>query len=457
MSTTLGMKPWWFTGVLFRRIARETAMRCRGFWLPVLAVTVWASSAGSDARADEYWVETVDWLPTSTVRVLPSSYIVPTSYIAPTVYSTAYVVDRPLTPTSYVVPSYYETRFRRSLFGRRLIPTGRTYYTPTTLVTSSQYFPTTVYYPTSYFVPTTYRTVLPTVLDRSVVATEYVRESSACCPDATPVAMAPTRAIAPERSSSSAEVRSRRPEVQSEPQYEDDDPALSSDVPEPTPAPPAPAARPRTPQTNPSIRQPAEAPKAAETKAAETPKAVETPGPAQEPGGSPPDVPPAERRDTPPRPDDAAKAADPTTPSLAPDKPKAPAGDDDYLNGLAPAPTIPDDAEIRSESRKPVFDPSRAFRTSTRNVLFGRVRERETREPEENVRVVLSSRTRAFDDKEAWTDAFGRFAVRVPDGDWTVKVTMPSGRVYAVSEITVSNGEVSDERGRDIPSLTITR
>ena len=40
--------------------------------------------------------------------------------------------------------------------------------------------------------------------------------------------------------------------------------------------------------------------------------------------------------------------------------------------------------------------------------------------------------------------AFGRFAVKVPDGDWVVKVTMPSGRVYPVSEITVSNGMITD-------------
>jgi hypothetical protein len=34
---------------------------------------------------------------------------------------------------------------------------------------------------------------------------------------------------------------------------------------------------------------------------------------------------------------------------------------------------------------------------------------------------------------------------------------MPSGRVYAVSQITVSNGLITDDIGRDIPSLIITR
>ena len=57
----------------------------------------------------------------------------------------------------------------------------------------------------------------------------------------------------------------------------------------------------------------------------------------------------------------------------------------------------------------------------------------------------------------AVTDAFGRYAVRLPDGDWTVKVTSASGKVYSVSEVTVSGGQISDELGRDVPTLTINR
>jgi hypothetical protein len=71
--------------------------------------------------------------------------------------------------------------------------------------------------------------------------------------------------------------------------------------------------------------------------------------------------------------------------------------------------------------------------------------------------VTVTSRTNAFEDRVQSTDAAGRFAVRLPDGDWTVKVAMPSGRVYAVSQITVSGGAVADDLGRDIPSLVITR
>jgi hypothetical protein len=137
---------------------------------------------------------------------------------------------------------------------------------------------------------------------------------------------------------------------------------------------------------------------------------------------------------------------------VTPAPPEAPAGTEELLNEPTPS-----QYESRTESRKPVYASSRAYRPDGHSVLFGRVRERDTREPEEGVRVVLSNRTGAFADKVGMTDAFGRFAVRVPDGDWTVRVTMPSGRVYPVSEITVSNGEISDDQGREIPSLTITR
>jgi hypothetical protein len=106
--------------------------------------------------------------------------------------------------------------------------------------------------------------------------------------------------------------------------------------------------------------------------------------------------------------------------------------------------------------KKPVLTP-RTLRSDYRNVLFGRVKTRDTGEPEEGVRITLSNRGGAFEDKTTMSDAFGRFTVRVPDGDWTVKVTMPSGRVYSVSQITVSNGYITDNIGRDIPSLVITR
>jgi hypothetical protein len=392
-------------------------------------------------------VETVDWVPTSSVSVFPTSYLA-TSYVMPTSYlATSYVTPTSyVAPTSLVVPSYYETRFRRSLFGRRLIPsligryrvgTPAAVYAPTAYYSPTSYFPTTLYYPTAYYAPTTYATT--TYIDRAVVPTEYevVRESSACCDDSASVALVAPRVIAaPERSSEPAPRRRPAPTVRSEAgDAYDDAPELPSNV-EPESAPPA---RPRAVPNNEGVRQPAPAPAAPE-------KATSPPNP-QTP----------ERKQSTARPNgDASKEAVMPEPapldSVTPAPPEAPSGTEDLLKEPAS-----DQYESRTESRKPVYASTRAYRPESRNVLFGRVRERETREPEEGVRVLLSNRTRTFDDRIAMTDAFGRFAVRVPDGDWTVKVTMPSGQVYSVSEITVSNGEISDDQGRDVPSLTITR
>jgi hypothetical protein len=58
------------------------------------------------------------------------------------------------------------------------------------------------------------------------------------------------------------------------------------------------------------------------------------------------------------------------------------------------------------------------------------------------------------------TDALGRFAIRLADGDWIVKVTMPSGRVHVpegLSLIRVRSGQITDPQGRRIPSLEISR
>ena len=71
--------------------------------------------------------------------------------------------------------------------------------------------------------------------------------------------------------------------------------------------------------------------------------------------------------------------------------------------------------------------------------------------------MIVSSRAGNFVDRVATTNAFGQYAVKLPDGDWTVKVAMPSGNVYAVSQITISGGKITDNFGRDIPSLTINR
>lgn len=91
-----------------------------------------------------------------------------------------------------------------------------------------------------------------------------------------------------------------------------------------------------------------------------------------------------------------------------------------------------------------------------RNVLLGRV-ESEAGEAREGVRVTVSSRTEPGLARIGESNAFGKFAIRVGDGEWTVRVTMPSGRAYAVRQISVQDGRIVDAKeGRDIPNLIIS-
>ncbi|MDR3634572.1 MAG: hypothetical protein P4L84_12265, partial [Isosphaeraceae bacterium] len=106
------------------------------------------------------------------------------------------------------------------------------------------------------------------------------------------------------------------------------------------------------------------------------------------------------------------------------------------------------------KARKPVFGSPTKL---TENVLSGIVKSGDTGELVEGVPLRLTNRLRASADRALETDAYGRFAVRLPDGDWDVQVTMPSGRVYTVSRLNVSNGKIVDDQGRNIPSLIITR
>ena len=100
---------------------------------------------------------------------------------------------------------------------------------------------------------------------------------------------------------------------------------------------------------------------------------------------------------------------------------------------------------------------SPAAPASSRNVLTGFVQSRADGQLEEGVRISVSERLDQTLDKSTLTDAFGRFSMRLTEGDWTVNVTMPSGRVYPVSELRVNNGQIIDSLGRRVPSLEITR
>ncbi len=414
-------------------------MRLIGLRLPILAVLMLAVSSVS-ARAQVLYLETSDWVPTASVLALPTSYVVagtyavPTSYAIPTVYATAYVTQSALlAPTTYVAPTYYETRFRRrGLFGRRLVETTRAYY-----------LPTTAYYPTTYFYPTTFFS--PTVLDTAAVSTGYTTaRASDCCGGETIAAVTPEVRSYPSEQAPAATApaprsnpRSRSAPLQSQPAEDD---STSSNVPE-LPAREqdnkqdglgAAASRPDSPPA-PQVPSRSTAPPAGTGTPATKPAIPATGSPAS--GAQP-------------------KVATPKT--GAADLPLAPAGGDD----LQPFPgeeTTGAGTGGKRVVQKPVLSMPREVRSQYRNVLFGRVKTRDTNEPEEGVRVTISNRTSAYADRVTLTDAFGRFAVKVPDGDWTVNVTMPSGRAYSVSQITVSNGLISDDIGRDIPSLVITR
>lgn len=426
-------------------------MRLIGLRLPILAVLVLASSSVPTRAAEVFYLETAGWVPTVSVLAVPTSYVVggsivaPTSYTIPTVYATAYVTESALlAPTTYVAPTYYETRFRRrGLFGRRLVETTRAYYLPTTA-----YYPTTYYYPTTFY--------SPTVLDTAVVTTGYsVARSSDCCggemiaaaPEVRmyPSEQAPVAASPAPRSNA----RSRTSPIQSEPAEDD---STNSNVPELPPR-EAPARSDSSSVTEGRSDSPPNPP---------VPARVQSTAPR--PGASSDQTKPASPAAGSPGGSAQPKAANPKTSPTSPvpsggvELPTAPAGGDDLQS--APAGDETTGAGPGGQRRvvqKPVLPTSRDVRSQYRNVLFGRVKTRDTNEPEEGVRVTISNRTNAYADRVALTDAFGRFAVKVPDGDWTVNVTMPSGRAYSVSQITVSNGLISDDIGRDIPSLVITR
>jgi hypothetical protein len=425
-------------------------MRLLGLRLPTLAVLFLAFGATS-GRAQVLYLETADWVPTASVMALPTAYVmtgtyvVPSSYTIPSIYATAYVTESALlAPTSYVAPTYYETRFRRrGLFGRRLVATTR-----------SVYLPTTTYYPTTYYYPTVFST--SRVLDTAVVPTGYTTARwNDCCEgeviaSVTPEIRSYPAPTAPAAPSLRSESRPRRAPLRSQPA---DDDSTDSNVPE-LPA-REPVARPDTGGAGRLESPPAPpVPTREQSTAQPTGSGNLQNKPASPQLGSPTGT--AQPKSTSPRTSTPA----PVAPDGV-DRPTAPAGVDDLQkapsSGEETSGAATGSGSERRTTQRPAFSTTRVLRSDYRNVLFGRVKARDSNEPEEGVRVTISNRTNSYADRVALTDAFGRFAVKVPDGDWTVNVAMPSGRTYSVSQITVSNGLISDDIGRDIPSLVITR
>lgn len=373
---------------------------------------------GAYAEPTAYVVETVP-----TAYVLPSAYIVPSTYVVPTTYvpySPAYVpATYVLSPSySYVAPTSY----------RRYVATG--FGLPRTYVATSALFPT-------------------------VVETQAV--SGSCDPCAVAPPCCDSAAAAP-----SISVPARQETNRSS-------------------VPPAEAATgPRfTPSTVESAAEPAPA---AATLAEPTVRRETSPAPprpaargAVDPNFSTPPDSPAHEKDVATTPTPATIQSTPITPPPAAEKPQ-PKAEPKLQPQPQPAATPPvapgaegspldlpglagEAGAVRHEVQKPAGPSAylRSVRKGDLHKLEGRVISTETGRPEEGVRVTISDRANTISDRVAISNAFGRYAFDLPDGEWTVNVTMPSGRSYPVSQLRVANGQINDDLGRDIPSLTINR
>jgi hypothetical protein len=334
--------------------------------------------------------------PVPTVYVEPTSSVltVPSTYVVPTSY---------VWPTSYVTPTVYATSAVTPTY--YVEPTA--YVVPTTYAATS--YVATGYYVRrpwwrpffgrrwAYYEPAVTATSwsYPVVATAPVVAAPTYSAGD-CCASAPVVAAAPMRSYgAP--SAMNGNSSGRRPSVvDSVPANE---PGLSSQrtVPMPNTEPPSPP----------------------------TPGAL---------------APPAN-----PAPDTGGEA--PVAPGGA-----AAAGQRQGAGSLVSM------ENTRRDAQKPrSLDPSVRQVSAGLGILEGKVITAESGQPEADVRVILSDHRGRFDDRIAISDANGRFRVNLPEGDWTVRVEMPSRRVYAVSELTVSSGQITDNIGRDVPSLIIKR
>ena len=429
----------------------------------LLAATV---APASLARADYIVGSTV--IPTSSVvtsTFLPTSYvssssIFPTSYassaIIPTSYTssfipTSYVSSSSIFPTSYVMPTstiyptssiietgglgYYPTSYvsyyRGGLFRPRRFVERTSYYgTPSRLLTPTAYYaPTTYLTPTSYLVPTmATSSILPTtyisgsyvtptsvLVDNGVITTSATAE--VCC-DSSPsnvVAAAPTRVIAPTQAQGTA---SGQPIYSSKKETE---PTMRSTDRVPTSSNIANSGA-EPPVVAPEVLNPPPAPVPARSGGTAGGAGADT-GAATDPG--------------------------PSTSPPGPDRPSGivPTPEPGTMGGQQP--------RLQETSKRIALRPNYA---STKNILRGRVVSYETSNPEEFVTVVLVSRTNAFEDRPIKTNADGEFKISLPDGDWAVKVTMPSGSLYTVARaVTASGGRVVDGNNKPVGELLITR
>ena len=160
-----------------------------------------------------------------------------------------------------------------------------------------------------------------------------------------------------------------------------------------------------------------------------------------------------------PRPPVAPGAGTQTPAKAAPGAPAAtkPAagGGEAVEPDIRPAP-IDNTGGNRRESLRPIYSTTRNIRPELRNVLLGRV-ESDAGEPLGEVSISVARADNTSIRHTGMTNAFGNFAIRLTDGEWTVNVRMPSGRLYKVRTVTVSNGKIIDnQEQREVRNLVIS-
>lgn len=454
-------------------------MRSSGLKLTIFLVilgTGIASTAWALGHNDQT-IETAYVLPSSLAVPVPTSYVVstgwvePTAYAVPTYYTSAYWID----PVVLAQPTYAATVYeRRGLFGRRWVerPALTSYYA-TTYVPSAYYVAPTVRassYGTSSYVVTD-----PLVVPSSyVIPSAYVSPTECVCPSVVASAAPVARGSASTRTAP----RSRSRSVQSQPE---DLSAIDSSVPPAADEGAEPARGrgesgakeivpgtlpPDLPDTIPQDNTPTPPRPAAPSRSSAAPR-TETRNTQPQTNANPAvGGASAPRVNTSPNLGAGAPTAGntgATTPKVGTATPGAGAGNQ---NNPLPPPTAPGGVDanglqdigepppIRREVQRPAYYDRQPTRTRYPNILIGTVLTLD-REPEEGVRISVRNADGAA--KTTETNAFGRFAVRLADGDWSVEVTMPSGRVYEVSRLRVTDGVVTDRLGRRVPSLEITR
>ena len=396
-----------------------------GLAAPVLGNHFTTTTVYEAPVATSYVLSTSYALPTS--YVVPTSYVLPTSYVVPTSYAlpTSYVV-----PTSYVLPTSY------------VVPTS--YVTPTVYTTTS--FLTPTYYdllPTSYVLPTstvTYsyrRSLLPwrrrsTATSYSYLPTVYaptvsyaltyydvpvVASSSPVCCDTVTSASSAAVSSGARRSSDAAAERAPAPYLESTPPNE------PSNVQQGTPS------RVETP------------PQAQTSPPPPTPVVPSTPGGATNANEPPPPAAPMPETLPPPNPPGTGTTPPPGTANPPGDASASQAG---FHQVQGPALLCERPAEHREHG-----SPGRPGRTSPlgSDGTDGGRRQDHDREPPT---VVCGS---SGNDRRLWTLCHPSARRRLDD----IRVSMPSGRSYDVSQITVSGGQITDDLARQVPSLTITR